>query len=109
MKRKIVAVALVLFLVVGIVAVFAIPGKTNCTYALPGMGYQMKFWVVGSSVDLTANGQFYRNAGNFRVSGDRVTVTFKNDMEGPLAGVTFVLTILSNGDLDGRDGTWVEI
>jgi hypothetical protein len=109
MKKKKFGIAFVLFLVAGIV-VFATPGKSVCTYALPNSNYTIRFSTSPAIFDLTAGGSTYKSAGSFKVSGSRLIVTFKNDSKlGSLSGVTFVLTILSNGDLDGGDGIWVEI
>jgi hypothetical protein len=99
---------LVLLLAASIASVFAWPGG-NWLYALPSTSHQIKFWVQGG-IDLIAGGNTYNNAGNYRVSGERVTVTFRNREElGILSGMTFVLRILSNNDLDGGDGIWVRI
>jgi hypothetical protein len=111
MKKNVLFV-LVLLLAVGIVSVFAWPDG-NYVYAIPGVSGQMQFWVSGG-VDLTASGDTVRQAASYRVSGDRLTVTFKNiSVKGlrELSGVTIVFKILSNGDLVDQSGgtTWVRI
>ncbi|MDR0403449.1 MAG: hypothetical protein LBH35_07680 [Treponema sp.] len=107
MKKK-VLVILALLLMLGAASVFAWPGG-NWLYALPGSDFKIKFWVQGN-IDLIADGKTHNNAGSYRASGERVTITFRNREElGNLSGKTFVLRILSNNDLDGGDGTWVRI
>jgi len=111
MRKKFLFV-LALFFLVSTVSVFAWPGG-NWTYAIPGLNAQIKFWVSGG-FDLTSAGDTVRSAGNYRVSGDRLTITFKSiSTKGlkDLSGVTVVFTILKNGDLvDQSDGTtWVRI
>jgi hypothetical protein len=111
MKKKILFV-LALFSVVGMASVFAWPNG-NPTYALPETNGQIKFWQQGI-FDFTNAFGTYRAAGTYRVSGDRLTITFKqtNDKNlKELSGVTILFRILSNGDIvDQSDGsTWVLI
>ena len=111
MNKKIL-LALVLLSAAGIAGVFAWPNG-NPTYALPQTDGQIKFWQQGG-FDFTDAFGTYRLAGTYRVSGDRLTVTFKKTNEKSLkelSGVTIVFRILSNGDLvDQSDkSTWVRI
>ena len=105
MKKKILFV-LVLLSVVGAVSVFAWSGGNN-TYACPGTSVTLKFWAQGN-VDISVEGNTWRSAGSYRVSGDRLTVTFKTTSDkgfSSISGVTCVFRIIDDETLRLQDGS----
>jgi hypothetical protein len=105
--RKIVLFVSILFLVGGVSA-FAWPDG-NWEYAVPGESVKLKFWVGGNNnVTASVDSYTWQNAGTYRVSGNRLTVTFRTTTDRAfksLSDVTWVFTIKDNNTLVLQDGT----
>jgi hypothetical protein len=105
--RKIVLFVSILFLVGGVSA-FAWPNG-NSEYAVPGTSVKLKFWVGGNNnVTVSSEGYTWQSAGTYRVSGNRLTVTFRTTSDRAftsLSGVTWVFTIKNNDTLVLQDGS----
>jgi hypothetical protein len=105
MNKKIagISVALLVLFVVGTVFAATVAGNT---YLLPGTDYRITCESSGF-FNLTAGGNHYSSAGRWKLTGDEVLLEFyRNEKLGSLSGVSFFLTILPNGNLDGGDGIW---
>ena len=103
--KRIFSVVILLF-VIGMPIIFAWPGGNN-TYACPGTSVTIKFWAQGV-VDISVGGETWRNAGNYRVSGNRLTVTFKTTSEisfSTISGVTWAFNIIDDETLKLQDGS----
>jgi hypothetical protein len=103
--RKMVLFVSILFLVGG-VSVFAWPNG-NSEYACPGTSVTLKFWVQGI-VTASVEGNTWQNAATYRVSGNRLTVTFRATTDKAfksVSGVTWVFTIKDNETLVLQDGS----
>jgi hypothetical protein len=106
MKKIMLFVSILFF--VGSVSAFAWPDG-NWEYAVPGTSVKLKFWVGGNNI-VTASVDSYtwQNAGTYRVSGNRLTVTFRQTSDrafSSLSGVTWVFTIRNNETLVLQDGS----
>ncbi|MCL1911596.1 MAG: hypothetical protein FWG13_05275 [Leptospirales bacterium] len=102
----------IFILAVGVAGAFAAWSGNNNTYACPGTSVTIKF-NSNMSVDIKVEESRWTYAGTYRVSGDRLTITFKTTKDSAfssISGVTWLFRIVNDETLLLQDGsTYVRI